>query len=150
MFSILALILLFFNFSSNGLASNLFDLLKDIGAFIVDSMTSTDPTTTNYYPVSKTLPSVYNQNNFTIEYWKVNDEEGIVKIMKTDDRKFCWHSFDWYQFPPFFESNGVLKNIDMWSCELFKVNNYDNLTFFQQNLSKLLYHKYCLNVDLSK
>ena len=145
MFSFIAFLILFCNFFSNGLASNLLDLFKDIGVYIVDSMTYTDPTTKNYYPVSTVLPSVYNKNNFIIEYWQIDDEEGIVKIMKTDDRKFCWHSFEWYEFPPFFESNGVLKSLDKWSVELFKSNNYDDLTFFQQNLSRLLYHKYYLS-----
>ena len=70
MFSILAFMILLSNFFSNGLASNLLDLFKDIGLYIVDSMTSTDPTTTNNCPVPNTssLSSVYNQNNFTIDY----------------------------------------------------------------------------------
>ena len=68
MFSFIAFLILFCNFFSNGLASNLLDLFKDIGVYIVDSMTYTDPTTKNYYPVSTVLPSVYNKNNFIIEY----------------------------------------------------------------------------------
>ena len=149
MFSFLALLLLLTNFWATGFSSNLFNLFHDLAVFLVDSIYS-DPYPSNttrsdyYYPstMSDKLPSIYNQKNYRIEYWKTHDQEGIVKIMKTDYRKFIWHEFYWYQFPPFFESNGVLKGWDQWSSELFKVNNSNELTFFQQDLSKLLYRKY--------
>jgi len=138
MFTIFSLILLLNNFFSSG-------LFYDIAIFFVDNFfLPTQDTINSYYPSTTTsdLHSIYNQNNFIIESWKLGDQSGIVKIMNTDHRKFFWHNFDWYQFPPFFESNGVLKNINQWSCELFKTNNSNELTSFQREISNLLYHKY--------
>lgn len=128
---LISILLLFFNFTVSGLAWNLFDYIENLFYELI----ATDSSTT--YNASITNPK-----NFTIISWEHENNFGIVKLMKTDPRKFLWHDFDWFEFPSYFKLNGSLKPYNVWATELYKKDVYSDLTSAQQSVAKFHYFQH--------